>query len=210
MIVNNNLFKLKKVNSMFKKAFFLGLLLTLGLTSVVAQDYVGTYLGKVTVTADVYLIGDIDNVNTEILNQELYVSSDYVGFIPNLPLYKDGGIVEIGFNNVTFAPNGYFSAPGGDYDSGMRFTDISGNISGNTINLTFRVLDVATGGTLLDATFNYTGIKQTTGINTFSVDADTIIVGYYSITGQRLNKEPDSGFYIVVYDNGKSEKVIKK
>ncbi|GHT68670.1 hypothetical protein AGMMS50239_34230 [Bacteroidia bacterium] len=47
--------------------------------SALAQDYVGTYSGTVTVTADVYLIGDIDNVNTEILNQELEVRSDWFG-----------------------------------------------------------------------------------------------------------------------------------
>jgi len=35
------------------------------------------------------------------------------------------------------------------------------------------------------------------------------IVGYYSILGVRLNKEPASGFYIIVYDNGKAEKVLK-
>ncbi|MDR0873497.1 MAG: leucine-rich repeat domain-containing protein [Prevotellaceae bacterium] len=35
------------------------------------------------------------------------------------------------------------------------------------------------------------------------------IVGYYSILGQKLPKEPESGVYIIVYDNGKAEKVLK-
>ena len=36
-----------------------------------------------------------------------------------------------------------------------------------------------------------------------------LIVGYYSILGQKLPKEPQSGVYIIVYDNGKTEKVLK-
>jgi len=35
------------------------------------------------------------------------------------------------------------------------------------------------------------------------------IVGYYSILGVKLNKEPASGIYIIVYDNGTAEKVMK-
>ncbi|GHT33893.1 hypothetical protein FACS189434_09110 [Bacteroidia bacterium] len=35
------------------------------------------------------------------------------------------------------------------------------------------------------------------------------IVGYYSILGQKLLKEPVSGVYIILYDNGKVEKVLK-
>ena len=35
------------------------------------------------------------------------------------------------------------------------------------------------------------------------------IIGYYSILGTRLPKEPASGIYIIVYDNGTAEKVVK-
>ncbi|GHT68667.1 hypothetical protein AGMMS50239_34220 [Bacteroidia bacterium] len=111
--------------------------------------------------------------------------------------------------DVTFEANGNFSAPERSYDTGMTFTDISGNVSGNTINLTFRILDTATDGTQLDATFNYIGTKQTSGINSVSAISDKNIVGYYTITGQKLNKEPQSGLYIVVYDNGTSEKIMR-
>ena len=38
---------------------------------------------------------------------------------------------------------------------------------------------------------------------------DTQITGYYNITGQRLAQEPASGVYIIMYDNGKTEKVLK-
>ena len=36
------------------------------------------------------------------------------------------------------------------------------------------------------------------------------VAGYYSIMGQKLQEEPQSGIYIIMYDNGKTEKVIKK
>jgi len=35
------------------------------------------------------------------------------------------------------------------------------------------------------------------------------VAGYYSILGQKLPKEPESGLYIILYDNGKAEKVLK-
>jgi len=35
------------------------------------------------------------------------------------------------------------------------------------------------------------------------------VVGYYSILGQKLLQEPESGLYIIMYDTGKAEKVLK-
>jgi len=35
------------------------------------------------------------------------------------------------------------------------------------------------------------------------------VVGYYSILGQKLPKEPENGFYIIKYENGKAEKILK-
>ena len=35
------------------------------------------------------------------------------------------------------------------------------------------------------------------------------IVGYYSILGQRLTRELESGVYIIIYDNGKAEKIVR-
>jgi len=201
---------------MTKKSFNLRKMIVLaiclaGITNVVAQDYVGTYSGTITITLTVYKIGDPSNVNTKIFNQKLQVNSDWFGFVPNIPLFKDGETISVAISDVTFEPNGDFSAPENSYEeSGMTFTDISGNVSGNTINLTLRTLDTETGGTLLDATCTYTGIKQEVGINEVLTTDNKIIVGYYSITGQKLNKEPESGLYIVVYDNGRGEKVMKK
>jgi hypothetical protein len=51
--------------------------------------------------------------------------------------------------------------------------------------------------------------KGTTSIAEVSVETARP-VGYYSITGQKLNREPDSGIYIIQYDNGKAKKVLRR
>jgi uncharacterized protein (TIGR02145 family) len=50
---------------------------------------------------------------------------------------------------------------------------------------------------------------STTSVPTVPAEDTKIIAGFYSITGQRLSSEPQSGFYIVVYDNGTAEKRMK-
>jgi len=35
------------------------------------------------------------------------------------------------------------------------------------------------------------------------------VAGYYSILGQKLPKEPENGIYIIKYENGKTEKIVK-
>jgi hypothetical protein len=47
-----------------------------------------------------------------------------------------------------------------------------------------------------------------TGIKEVSAD-NAKIIGYYSITGQKLAEEPQSGLYIIQYDNGTAEKKLK-
>jgi len=46
-------------------------------------------------------------------------------------------------------------------------------------------------------------------LESVSADTEKNIVAYYSITGQKLKQEPEKGIYIVVYDNGTSEKIVK-
>ncbi len=50
---------------------------------------------------------------------------------------------------------------------------------------------------------NYTSLE-----NISSAEAKKA-VAYYSLLGQKLSQEPTRGFYIVVYDNGTSEKIMK-
>jgi hypothetical protein len=49
-----------------------------------------------------------------------------------------------------------------------------------------------------------TGIKEVVNTN------DAKIIGYFSIMGQRLPQAPEKGIYIIQYDNGKAEKIIKQ
>lgn len=59
--------------------------------------------------------------------------------------------------------------------------------------------------------FNVVELPQTTAINETSThNSEETIIAYYSITGVKLSNEPKSGIYIVVYNNGKAEKRIKK
>ncbi|MDR0873183.1 MAG: leucine-rich repeat domain-containing protein [Prevotellaceae bacterium] len=57
------------------------------------------------------------------------------------------------------------------------------------------------------------GSFTTTGTDTGINDVETLpaasVAGYYNILGTKLPKEPASGVYIILYDNGKVEKVIK-
>jgi len=48
------------------------------------------------------------------------------------------------------------------------------------------------------------------GINDISDDTETTVVtGYFDIFGRKLKEEPQQGFYIILYDNGKTRKVMK-
>jgi hypothetical protein len=48
----------------------------------------------------------------------------------------------------------------------------------------------------------------TTGVSEVSTTSNTI-AGYYTVLGKKLDKAPESGLYIIVYDNGKAEKIVK-
>ena len=48
------------------------------------------------------------------------------------------------------------------------------------------------------------------GINEVSTDTENATVtGYFDILGRKLNEEPKQGIYIILYDNGKTKKVVK-
>ena len=47
-----------------------------------------------------------------------------------------------------------------------------------------------------------TGVVETQGIA-------LCVAGYYSILGQKLPTEPESGVYVIMYSNGKVEKIVK-
>jgi len=48
------------------------------------------------------------------------------------------------------------------------------------------------------------------GIKEVSNDTETATpIGYFDVLGKKLNEEPKQGFYIILYDNGKAQKVMK-
>ena len=56
-------------------------------------------------------------------------------------------------------------------------------------------------------------VKFTFGTETVDIDDITVntanIVAYYSILGMRLPQAPEKGFYIILYDNGTTKKIVK-
>lgn len=49
-----------------------------------------------------------------------------------------------------------------------------------------------------------------TGINEIMDEQEKTVIAYYSISGHRLHQEPQSGPYVVQYNNGRTEKKTKK
>jgi hypothetical protein len=192
-----------------KKLFLsFSLLLTLGLTSAVAQDYVGTYSGTLTFTPITSVI-DLSGLNLEIENQTLQVNADELLF-PDVPVFQTSVPVSIGYPNVSFAPNGNITASPVDVNLiiEVRFSIVSGNVSNNMINLTFRMVDNMTNGFLLKVDATYTGTKQNPSAIKDVFPVEKTIVGYYSILGKKLPKEPTGGMYIILYNDGSAKKVV--
>ncbi|MDR1680157.1 MAG: hypothetical protein LBR81_10360, partial [Prevotellaceae bacterium] len=98
-----------------------------------------------------------------------------------------------------------------DADASHSHT-ISGLASGTQYYYTLETL--GSGVALEKQTGSFTTLGGTTGIDdSLSKPAEAKkAIGYYSITGQQLSKdkEPESGLYIIKYDNGTAEKRMKK
>ena len=48
-----------------------------------------------------------------------------------------------------------------------------------------------------------------TSVNNISSEKEKIVLGYYNILGEKLPKEPESGIFIILYDNGIAKKTVK-
>ncbi len=67
-----------------------------------------------------------------------------------------------------------------------------------------------TSGEVLDKTLgSFTTLGATTGINN-TTTAEKTITGYYNIMGMKLKHEPQSGSYIIQYNDGSAEKRMRK
>jgi len=150
-----------------------------------------------------------------IANGRLFVAKrDYsnpANYIHSLlELNKSTGVVIDTYNFTTLFPNSY-SPESLTYDASTN--DIYG-ISDNIVvkyNITtktessFTLPEINKGdyGDIIVIAENQTSIN-----NVVSTDAVNVI-GYYNVFGEKLSKEPENGFYIIMYDNGKTVKMIK-
>jgi hypothetical protein len=66
-------------------------------------------------------------------------------------------------------------------------------------------------GTIRERGFCVRCVKDNSvGINEVSTDTENATVkGYFDIMGRKLTEEPKQGIYIILYDNGKTKKVIR-
>ena len=100
---------------------------------------------------------------------------------------------------------------GGDTEQdvfGIRITNLSENTTYH-----YKMQTLGAGDTVLDTkegTFKTTGEGTGTGV-VGALHATPLpgIIGYYNLLGQKLPQEPEKGIYIILYDNGKSEKIVK-
>jgi hypothetical protein len=51
--------------------------------------------------------------------------------------------------------------------------------------------------------------EEPTSLNNISAENNRTIIGFFNILGQKLPQEPQSGMYIVIFDNGSSEKRMR-
>jgi len=90
---------------------------------------------------------------------------------------------------------------------GVRVTNLSENTTYNytmeVIGKNDVVLDTKTG------TFTTKGGSNVGIEDTLPATSQPSIVGYYSLTGAKLAQEPKQGMYIILYDNGTSERRVK-
>jgi len=80
------------------------------------------------------------------------------------------------------------------------------DLSSGTYYYTFEILGV--GNAVLTGLSSTFEVKETTGIVETQCIA-SLPVGYYNLLGAKLPQEPTSGIYIIKYDNGKTEKVVR-
>jgi len=132
----------------------------------------------------------------EPANGYRFGSGDNSVFFPAASLYDyTGGDF---WSSSTDGTEAYLLTFWDDGESGSsnvsRLDTGTGGLSGNALGLSIRCAK-----------------NGANGIDEVSMNTKTAtIAGYYSILGEKLPKEPVSGIYIVRYDNGKTEKVVKQ
>jgi len=177
---------------------------------VYTEAYDGTYSGDLTLAINAF--PDESMLNLEMSDVILEISKGTLVF-PSIPILKVGDPVEVVFADALFNQDGNIQAPEAtntDMGFPLKFSIIesSSSVDGDAITLTIRLVD-GMGGAIADMDILFTGLKQDQSSNYTILEAEKKIIGYYNFSGQKLEREPESGLYIILYDNGTSKKVIR-
>lgn len=157
---------------------------------------------RVPTSAEIQSLLDTDKVSTELTTQNGITGRKFTDletgsslFFPaaGRRLYFDGALSSSGIFGY------YWSSI--QYDSTMAFcwsfgTEMSMSCYERT----------RTGGFSVRAVSDF----SPSNITVIEAGKEKTPVAYYSIMGVQLQKEPEIGIYIIVYENGTAEKVIKK
>jgi len=130
------------------------------------------------------------------VNGRIFGSEDNTVFLPAAGYYAFG----------EYYTDGNFS---GRYWSALTVFYIEGFTLAHEFSFTER--NVRSGLQDLDVKVSVRCVKDdTTGINDISEETETaVVMDYFDIFGRKLKEEPQKGFYIILYDNGKTKKVMK-
>jgi len=175
------------------------------------EEYDGVYLGEMTLNINAFPV-DPSIINLSLSDVTLELSEGSLVF-PGIAILKVGDPVVLVFEDVLFNEDGNFQAPDVpksmlDFPLVFSIIKSSSSVSGDEITLTMLMVDGMT-GTLADVEIIYTGTIQDMSNNYTILEVEKKIIGYYNFSGQKLDREPESGLYIILYDNNTSKKVIK-
>jgi len=127
-----------------------------------------------------------------------------------LKIYKDKEHTQLE-RTLKFDANGQFveELRSGSTDASFTYT-LKDLLSGTTYFYTLETLTTSD-VVLFSQSGEFTTKGETVGVveTWHAASLQPHITGYYSILGIKLSKEPTSGIYIIMYDNGKAEKVVR-
>ena len=175
------------------------------------EDYDGTFIGNMSLTLNDFPLPDMLNLNVSDVTLE--ISKGTLVF-PEIPILKIGDPVALAFEDVVFNQDGKIKAPEQlvtDLPIPLTFSIIesSSYVIGDDNEFVTLNIRMVNPEMFVDVDINFNGTKQDPSNNYTILEADKKIIGYYSILGQKLDREPESGLYIIIYDNFTSKKVMK-
>jgi len=175
------------------------------------EEFDGTFIGDMSLTLNSFPLPDMLNLNVSDVTLE--ISKGTLVF-PEIPILKIGDPVALAFQDVVFNKDGNIKAPDQlvtDLPIPLTFSIIesSSYVIGDDNEFVTLIIHMVNPAMGVDVDIAFNGTKQDQSNNYTILEAEKKIVGYYSILGQKLDREPESGLYIIIYDNFTSKKVMK-